>query len=48
MNIGHSEMNMRHTLLSLAQVTMKELASELHDVVRWFQLGVYLHGHLST
>ena len=42
MNIGHSEINKRHTLLSLAQVTIKDLVSELHDVVRWFQLGIYL------
>ena len=42
MNIGHSEMNKRHTLLSLAQLTIKDLVSELHDVVRWFQLGIYL------
>ena len=42
MNISHSEMNKRHTLLSLAQLTIKDLVSELHDVVRWFQLGIYL------
>ena len=41
-NISHSEMNKRHTLLSLAQVTIKDLVNELHDVVRWFQLGIYL------
>jgi len=35
-------MNKRHTLLSLAQLTIKDLVSELHDVVRWFQLGIYL------
>ena len=42
MNIGRSEINKRHTLLSLAQLTIKDLVSELHDVVRWFQLGIYL------
>ena len=42
MNIGHSEINKWHTLLSLAQLTIKDLVSELHDVVRWFQLGIYL------
>ena len=42
MNIGHSELNKRHTLLSLAQLTIKDLVSELHNVVRWFQLGIYL------
>ena len=33
---------MGQTLLCLAPVTIKDLVSELHDVVRWFQLGIYL------
>ena len=41
-NIDHSELNKRLNLLSLAQLTIKDLVSELHDVVRWFQLGIYL------
>ena len=35
-------MSMGQTLLCLAPVTIKDLVSELHDVVRWFQLGIYL------
>ena len=34
--------NKSHTLLSSAQLTIKDLVCELHDVIRWFQLGIYL------
>ena len=29
-------------LLTSAAVTIKDLVSELHDVISWFQLGIYL------
>ena len=29
-------------ILSSAVVTIKDLVSELHDVISWFQLGIYL------
>ena len=29
-------------LLSSAQLTIKDLVCELHDVIWWFQLGIYL------
>ena len=40
--LSAGEINKRNALLSLAQLTIKNLVSELHDVVRWFQLGIYL------
>ena len=33
--------------LTSAAVTIKDLVSELHDVVSWFQLGIYLDISLS-
>ena len=33
---------MAYFYLTSAAVTIKDLVSELHDVVSWFQLGIYL------
>ena len=30
------------TVISSAAVTIKDLITELHDVISWFQLGIYL------
>ena len=30
------------TFLTSAAVTIKDLVTELHDVISWFQLGIYL------
>ena len=33
---------MNGTFFSSAAVTVKDLITELHDVISWFQLGIYL------
>ena len=35
------------TLLSPAQLTIKDLVCELYDVIRWFQLGIYIYLDIS-
>ena len=42
MIIYYYGINEGYTLLSSAQLTIKDLVCELHDVIRWFQLGIYL------
>ena len=39
MNTGMSDVN---NFSTSAPVTIKDLITELHDVVSWFQLGIYL------